>query len=381
MKSFILLDAILGEGKQSDGAKRNNRPPVPGGAGGIPGFDIHAGTTMHVSGANSAVRVMHCRVGYHAPQARLLVTLSRKTVSISLPLRASRLRTGLAALLGTLSACGGPSSSASLSVQPPVAGAPVALPPALSRFSVPLEYDFTSVLGLVEKNVPKKFGSLDSVRVVGTDTRKHYAFEAIRGPFTAFADGNLLHLRATLEYGARGYYKPVIGPTIGAGCGTGRERPRIAVELATPISLTSTWHLASHARIVSVEPASKEQRDHCDVSILNYDVTARVVEAARAALAGQLTDIDRRITSIDLNSHVEEWWALLEKPIQLTDGVWLLLGPERLRAGRVRGRSKILTVPVSLDARPRIVTGTAEPVPGPKPLPLLARDSASPCPD
>src|SRR5213078_4607852 len=90
---------------------------------------------------------------------------------------------------------------------------------ALSRFSVPLEYDVTAVLRVVDQAVPRTFGSMDSVRSMKDDPSKHYAFEATRGPFTAFALGREMHLRATIAYRARGYYKPRIGPTLSAGCG------------------------------------------------------------------------------------------------------------------------------------------------------------------
>jgi hypothetical protein len=277
-------------------------------------------------------------------------------------------------LLALSSACAREAPSTSL--EPPDA-APAPAPPELSRFSVPLEYDFTAVLRLVEQIVPTKFGSIDSVKTVGDDNRKHYAFEAIRGPFTAFADGNLLHLRATFAYSARGFYKPIVGPTLSAGCGNDKERPRVVVELATPISLTDSFHLVSKARIVRVEPASTEQRDRCDVSILHHDVTERVIEAARAGLASQLPNIDRKVRTVDLTEHVTEWWGMLARPIKLHDDVWLLLGPERLRVGHVSGRNKIIVVPVSLDARPRVVVGPREPVVVTAALPKLERDSAS----
>ena len=260
---------------------------------------------------------------------------------------------------------------------PPDVAAPAPAPAQSSRFSVPLAYDFTAVLRLVEQVVPTTFGSMDSVKQVGDNDRRHYAFQATRGPFTAFADGNLLHLRATISYQARGYFKPVIGPTISAGCGQGKERPRLVVELATPLTLTTDWHLASRARIVRVEPASTEARDHCDVSILRKDVTEQVVGAARSALTSQLPGIDRKVGAVDLTGHVTEWWALLARPIRLSKDVWLTLGPERLSVGRVRGHSKILTVPVSLEARPTIVNGPTEPVVGPIPLPPLGRDSSA----
>lgn len=261
-------------------------------------------------------------------------------------------------------------------LEPPDA-APAPAPPELSRFSVPLEYDFTAVLRLVEQIVPTKFGSMDSVKTVGDDSRRHYAFEASRGPFFAFVDGNLLHLQATFAYTARGYYKPLIGPTLSGGCGNDKERPSVVVELATPIGLSKDFHLVSKARIVRVEPASTEQRDRCDVSILRRDVTDRVLEAARAGLASQLPNIDKKVSSVDLTPRMAEWWAMLARPIKLREGVWLLLGPERLRVGHVSGRRKIIVVPVSLDARPRVVVGSTEPLVASAALPQLERDSAS----
>jgi hypothetical protein len=278
-------------------------------------------------------------------------------------------------VLALLAAC--TRESPSTTPEPPDVAAPAPAPPEVSRFSVPLEYDFTAVLRLVEQIVPKTFGSMDSVKTVGDDARKHYAFEAVRGPFTAFAEGNLLHLRATFAYSARGFYKPPIGPTISAGCGNDKDRPRVVVELATPISLTNDFHLVSKARIVRVEPASTEQRDHCDVSILHHDVTGRVVEAARAGLVSQLPNIDKKVSGVDLTGHVTEWWGMLAHPIKLRDGVWLMLGPERLRVGHVSGRQRIIVVPVSLDAHPKVVTSATEPEVVTTALPKLERDSAS----
>lgn len=248
----------------------------------------------------------------------------------------------------------------------------------LSRFSVPVAYDIAGALRIVEQVVPRTFGAIDSLHQVGTDDRKHYAFEAHRGPFTGFVSGNQLHLRATLAYQARGFFKARFGPTLSAGCGGDKEsdRPRVVVELATPLTLTEDWHLRAHAQIVRVEPASSAPRDHCDVSIIHHDVTEQVVGAARAGLASQLSTIDRKINGVDLTGQVTGWWGILGRPIRLTDGVWLELAPERLRIGKLSGQSRTLVVPVSLDARPRIVTGS-EPPAASKSLPPLGRDSAS----
>lgn len=255
---------------------------------------------------------------------------------------------------------------------------PAPPPVALSHFNVPLVYDYTPVLAVVERVVPRTFGSIDSVHMVGNDENRHYSYEAHRGPFTTFVRGNQVYLRATLSYAARGYFKPRFGPTIGAGCGgnSDADRPRVTIELVTPLTLTSDWHLASHARIATLRPTSNTDRDRCTVSVIHYDVTDRVVDAARSALTSQLPNIDRRIAGVDLTGRFKEWWKLLNRPIELTDSVWLLLGPERLRLGSVSGAGNDLIVDAGLDARPRIVTGP-EPHPPVIDLPSLGRDTVA----
>ena len=55
---------------------------------------------------------------------------------------------------------------------PPDAGAPPPTDAELSRFSVPLRYDFSAMLRVVERAVPTAFGSMDSIRMIGTDARR-----------------------------------------------------------------------------------------------------------------------------------------------------------------------------------------------------------------
>ncbi len=262
--------------------------------------------------------------------------------------------------------------------RPPAVDAAAPAPPAapLSRLALPLDYDVTGVLAIVERVVPRTFGSLDSARQAGDDPRKRYAFTATRTPFAAEIVGREVRLRTTLAYAARGAYRTPLGATLRAGCGGrdgGAARPRLVVELATPLTLAADWHLRSAARVARVAPASDSGADRCRISVLRYDVTDRVVDAARAALTARLPDIDRRVARVDLAPRAAGWWRALNRPIRLADGVWLTLGPQALRLGGVRGRGHLLTVDAGLDAYPRIVTGP-EPRPGAAPLPPLARD-------
>lgn len=262
----------------------------------------------------------------------------------------------------------------------PASGAPPAgpapAPPAqtVSRFDVPLTYDFTTVLQTVERAVPKTFGSLAEVKRVGDGNSKHYAYVATRGAFTAFAHGSEVHLRTTLTYTARGFYKPPIGPTLGASCGADDARPQIVAELVAPLTLTPDWHLRSRARIASLAPASTSDRDKCRISFLSIDVTGQVIDAARKGIDGHLRDIDAKVGKVNLTDQATGWWAHLNEPIRLTEGVWLLLQPRQLRLKGVTGERHLLNVAAGLDAFPVIVTGP-RPSPVVPSLPPLGNDS------
>jgi hypothetical protein len=286
---------------------------------------------------------------------------------------------GAIVFLGLASSCGGRENRKAAPEHPAdtaISTADEVATPVLSRFQAPLAYDFTPILAIVERAVPKTFGSLDSVRQVGDDKRKHYAFVATRDTFTTFMRGQLAHLRTTISYRARGYYKPPIGPTIGAGCGNDKEQPQIQIELVTPITLSRNWHLRSESRLERLEPASDSAKDRCVVSILKYDVTNRVIEAARQAITTHLPDIDSKIAKIDLTQRASGWWDLLNRPIRLRDDLWLQLQPRQFRLGGVTGSGHTLTVQAGLDAFPKIVTGS-EPKAITRPLPTLAKDSAA----
>jgi len=140
------------------------------------------------------------------------------------------------------------------------------------------------------------------------------------------------------------------------------------------LTLNRNWHLQSSAKLDLLAPASDGPKDRCIVSILKYDVTGRVLDAARQAITSHLPDIDGKIAKIDLTQRAAGWWALLNRPIRLTDGVWLLLQPRQFRLGKVTGTAHTLTVQAGLDAYPKVVTG-AEPKPLTAPLPVLAKDT------
>ena len=286
---------------------------------------------------------------------------------------------GLAAfLVGTAWSCrAGPARASSTNAaEVAVAGEPELEPMRESRMDVPLRYDITKVLAVVERVVPTRFGSIDSVHQAGNDTRRHDAYEADRGPFTVVTDDSVFHLIATLTYQVRGFYKPPIGPTVSVSCGTSpASRPRILIELAAPLTLTAKWRLSSKTSIIRVEPATDGPSDRCRVGLFHQDMTQKMVEAARGAVERKLPYIDSTIARVDLSGRAQGWWRLLERPIRLSDGVWLALGPGSASPGPRAGRGANAHRRRGPHARPRIVAGALAPDAAVDSVPPLARDT------
>ncbi|MGK2962060.1 MAG: DUF4403 family protein [Gemmatimonadaceae bacterium] len=239
-----------------------------------------------------------------------------------------------------------------------------------STLDIPLTYDLTPIVRALEGAVPRKFGDIDERKQL-PNPRMQIAYEATRSPFTVSLDGQTARITSVVTYKGRGFYNPRVGPNISSSCGISDEQPRARISIATNLRITPEWRLRGRTRIASVAPYSEDRRDQCRVTAFRIDVTERVINATRSALEKQRPEIDRRIASLDVKTRFENWWHLLEQPIQLTDSVWLLIRPSAVRMGQNVGVKRTLVTALGFSASPVVITG-AKPVVTPSPLPPLA---------
>jgi len=238
-----------------------------------------------------------------------------------------------------------------------------------STLDIPLTYDLTPIVRSLENAVPRKFGDIDQRRQL-SNKRMHIAFEATREPFTVTLDGQTARISATVHYKGRGWYKPPIGPEISSSCGISDERPRARITIESPLTITPEWKLRGRTRVARVIPYSDERRDQCRVTAFRIDVTDRVINATRDQLEKQRPMINQRLASLNIRSRFEEWWHLLERPIPLTDSVWLLIRPSAVRMGPNVGVKRTLVTALGFSASPIVVAGVKPPV-RESPLPPL----------
>lgn len=241
-----------------------------------------------------------------------------------------------------------------------------------SVLAAPVRIPLARLTELLEAAVPMEYGSLSERRELEGSERTEVAFHLRRDALSTSVRDDVATVRTTIRYALRAHYNPPLLPELTASCAAeqGEARPRLDVAIRAPVSVDRSWRLRTRAELLRVAPASDGDRDRCRVTILNLDLTDRVVEAARDFLEGNLDDIDSLAHQVDLRSHVAGWWQTLQEPIRLTDSLWLAMRPEGVQRGRVLGVGDSLDVNLALRARPTVYYGDL-PAADPRPLPPL----------
>ena len=222
----------------------------------------------------------------------------------------------------------------------------------------PIAFDLGPAIAQFEADIPRQFGSLDRRIRADSSARASVAFAASRSPFRVRVEGTEIVIETVLEYEGRGWYDPPLGPEVSAGCGGGDDpKPRLRLRIVSTPSLTPEWGLRTRTH-ADVARFSDEPRDQCQVTLLKIDVTGKVVgavreEMTRRARASSIGDVAR----LDTRGRIESIWKKMERPIRLTDGVWLLIQPGAVQLASFSGAGDSLVAVVRLEARPKIVTG------------------------
>jgi hypothetical protein len=227
-----------------------------------------------------------------------------------------------------------------------------------SVVEAPITYDMSSALDSLERAIPRRYGDITQKLQAGNNRRAHFAFAVARTPFRIRVDGRTVSLSTIVEYEARGWYLPLIGPEISAACGTGGvPRPRIAATLVSTANITPDWRLRTRTRIGRLEPVTDSARDRCRVTPFRIDITDRVLDATRRLLENGLAQIDAGVANWDSRLRFEQIWRNLQRPVRFTDSVYMTMGPYSAQLGPINAEGDTIIARLRVVATPRIVTG------------------------
>jgi hypothetical protein len=230
------------------------------------------------------------------------------------------------------------------------------LPPSVVEAAI--TYDMSDALDSLELAIPRAYGDISQRMQAGNNQRAHFAFAVSRTPFDLNVSGRTVSLSTEVEYEARGWYRPFIGPTVSAACGTGGvPRPRIAATLLSTVEISPEWRLRTRTRVGHLAPVTNSSRDRCRVTIFQIDVTDRVLASTRQLLEQGLSMIDEGVARWDSRTRFEQIWRNLQRPVRFTDSVYMLISPTSAQLGPITSRRDTVIARLRLVASPRVVTG------------------------
>ena len=259
----------------------------------------------------------------------------------------------------SLAACARP---VDIDAPPPAAMAGDFRPPAIaplapSVIDAPISISLEPTLDALERAVPRSFGDINRRIHNRGNSRQHFAYEANRSAFDVALDDGLLTLGTTVSYAGKGWYNAPLLPEVGASCGVDTERPRLRARLQSELSLTPEWRLRTKTRLTSLRPATDTDRDACRVTAFNIDVTDRVSGAVRGVLLRELNKVDQKLGAWNVRDRLEQWYNQMNRPIRVSDSMWLLLRPGALKLGDMSVIDSAVVFNVRLFAQPIIVSG------------------------
>jgi hypothetical protein len=276
------------------------------------------------------------------------------------------------ALVALLSACGRPVTiDAPFPVAVDSLGTPE-LPPLLpSMVDAPIALSLGPALEALETAVPRTFGNLERRIRNPNNGRQHFAYEATRSPFTVALEEERITLGTIVHYAGRGWYNPPLLPEVSAACGTDGDQPRLRARVQSSLALSPDWQLRTRTRLLALTPYSDTDRDACRLTSFQIDVTDRVIGGVQGVLRRELPKVDRTLARWNVRDRLTRWYELLNRPIQVTDSMWLLLQPGAVRYGGLELNDTAVIVDVRLFTTPTLVSGT-RPVPRPVTLPRFS---------
>jgi hypothetical protein len=243
--------------------------------------------------------------------------------------------------------------------RPPVVADALDMVPkaAESTIEVLVTYNLGTAVDSLEAAVPRTYGDIEQRLPIASNTRASFGFTVSRSPFRVRVTGQTLSISADVEYQGRVWYRPPIGPELSAGCGVGdAPRPRVRATLVSTGRLTPRWQLRTRTRVLRLEPYSDEPRDRCRVTVLRIDVTDRVIEATRHMLEQNVQKFDQAVLRWPVRARFVRLWGLLQRPIWLTEGVYLKINPYAAELGSIGAVGDTVVARLRMVASPRIVT-------------------------
>jgi hypothetical protein len=197
---------------------------------------------------------------------------------------------------------------------------------------IPLSIDLRPLFRRADALLPREAGYWKGWRKQhGIETR----YRAWRGPLLMVLEGDLLRVEAHVRYWMQGRKKIIKGVDLDLGCGVDEPPRQAVVGLLVRLGWGPDWTLRPGFRVLPTRFL-----DRCEVTAAGIDVSPiidrlfrkRMEESLRAAL----DELGPRLVAA--RAQAVRYWGALQRPVELTPGLWLSAEPLALALAPPRGR-------------------------------------------
>lgn len=136
-----------------------------------------------------------------------------------------------------------------------------------------------------------------------------------------------------------------------ASCGVGEPMRKIHVGYETRIRVAYNYQLKSYTKLREIKALSP-----CNITVFNYDATARLEKEVKTALVALEKDIDKEIETIDLRPEMEKTWELMSQPTDLEGYGFLELNPQAIAMDEITYKGDTAYFNAILTANPKILS-------------------------
>lgn len=226
-----------------------------------------------------------------------------------------------------------------------------------SNLALPIELNLAPYFKDIEKSIPKQFKGKENVC---SGVSYSYRFE--RDPIRFNGMGQYIEYEVNGKYALNLNYCPectylinsagnCVIPRIYASCGVGESMRRASVAYTTKIQVASNFQLKSDTKLSRFETI-----DPCEITVFNYDATAKLKKEVGAELKKLEEEIDKTISEVDIRSEIKEVWKTLATPQQIGHFGYLSLQPKEVSVSDINFVQKKAYLNVNMLFQPIITS-------------------------
>ena len=237
---------------------------------------------------------------------------------------------------------------------------------SISIVEIPIRLSLDRLFEVAEQEMPLQAGNWrDWQKSYGIKTK----YRAWRGPLYFTTRGDVLLVQAHVRYWIKAHKKVLGTLNLKSSCGVNEPPRQAVIGVQVRMGWRPDWSLRPGFRVLP-----PRFLDRCEMTIADIDVTPLIAKEFQKQLKEKmrsaLMTLGPRLSAI--RQQAEQNWLLLQEPVQLWAGQWLLLNPRGIALSPLVGHGGSVDAHLAVLMEPKIVTGSGSALQH-RPLPPLMR--------